>query len=61
MARILREKTGAPLIFTYHTKYDIDIERAVKIKSLAKEGINLGREITMEGLVEELCRLSLNR
>ena len=39
MARILREKTGAPLIFTYHTKYDIDIERAVKIKSLAKEGI----------------------
>ena len=39
IARILRQETGAPLIFTYHTKYDIDIERAVKIKSLAKEGI----------------------
>ena len=39
IARLLREKTGAPLIFTYHTKYDIDIERAIKIKSLAKEGI----------------------
>ena len=39
MARLLREQTGAPIILTYHTKYDIDIERAVKNKLAAKEGI----------------------
>ena len=39
IARILREQTDAPVVFTYHTKYDIDIERTVKIKPLAKEGI----------------------
>ncbi len=39
ISRILREETGAPIIFTYHTKYDIDIERAVKIKAIAQEGI----------------------
>ena len=40
IARILREETGAPVIFTYHTKYDIDIHRAVKSKLLAAEGIH---------------------
>ena len=39
MARLLREQTGAPIIFTYHTKYDIDIRRAVKLESIAREGI----------------------
>ena len=39
IARLLREECGAPVIFTYHTKYDIDIERAVKIKLAAKESI----------------------
>ena len=39
IARILRDEIDAPLIFTYHTKYDIDIERAVKIRSLAQESI----------------------
>ena len=39
MARILREETDAPVIFTYHTKYDIDIARAVKSKLAAREGI----------------------
>lgn len=39
IARILREKTDAPVIFTYHTKYDIDIERFVKGKLAAREGI----------------------
>ena len=39
IARLLREKTGAPIVFTYHTKYDIDIERAVKLRPLAQEGI----------------------
>ncbi len=39
VARILRETTGAPIIFTYHTKYDIDIERFLKVKAVAQEGI----------------------
>ncbi len=29
MARILRRETGAPIVFTYHTKFDVDIARAV--------------------------------
>lgn len=40
MARLLREDTNAPIVFTYHTKYDIDIERWVKVRSIAQEGIN---------------------
>lgn len=39
IARILREETGAPVIFTYHTKYDIDIERFTRTKLAAREGI----------------------
>ena len=29
MARILQNETGAPIVFTYHTKFDVDISRAV--------------------------------
>ncbi|NCC44201.1 MAG: glycosyltransferase [Clostridia bacterium] len=32
LGRILRAKTDAPLVFTYHTKFDIDIAKAVKAK-----------------------------
>ena len=39
IARLLREQTGAPIIFTYHTKYDIDIERFFKVKAAAREGV----------------------
>ena len=39
IARLLREETGAPIVFTYHTKYDIDIERVVKTRLAAREGI----------------------
>lgn len=39
IARILREETAAPIIFTYHTKYDIDIERFTRTKLAAREGI----------------------
>ncbi len=39
IARLLREECGAPIVFTYHTKYDIDIARAVKVKLAAKESI----------------------
>lgn len=41
MGRILRNETDAPLIFTYHTKYDIDIARAVKSERLREEAIKV--------------------
>lgn len=37
MARILRNETGAPVVFTYHTKFDVDIARAIRGKFLQKE------------------------
>lgn len=40
MARVLREKTEAPIILTYHTKFDIDIRRALPTKILADAAIN---------------------
>ena len=39
VARLMREMTGSPIIFTYHTKYDIDIRRAAKINLIADEVI----------------------
>ena len=39
VARLLREETHSPIIFTYHTKYDIDIMRNVKLKAIADESI----------------------
>jgi glycosyltransferase involved in cell wall biosynthesis len=39
MARILRRQTGAPLVFTYHTKFDVDIARAVGEGFLKQETI----------------------
>lgn len=40
IARFLREKTTAPIVFTYHTKYDIDIRRVVRAKLAAHEAIS---------------------
>lgn len=39
LARLVRERTGAPVVFTYHTKYNIDIERVLKFKPLSREVI----------------------
>lgn len=41
MARILRRETGSPVVFTYHTKFDVDIERAVGEGLLKKETIKV--------------------
>lgn len=41
IARLLREETGAPIIFTYHTKYDIDLRRTFRVKPIAEETIRL--------------------
>lgn len=39
MARVLREKTNVPIVFTYHTKFDIDIHRALKNELLSSRAI----------------------
>lgn len=39
MARVLRRDTGAPIVFTYHTKFDVDIARAVGDGFLKQETI----------------------
>lgn len=39
ISRVLRNKTDAPIVFTYHTKFDIDIAKAVKGKLIRKTTI----------------------
>ena len=39
MARILRNEMDAPIVLTYHTKYDVDLARAVKAEFLRESGI----------------------
>lgn len=41
LARTLREKTNIPIVLTYHTKFDIDIRRALPNKLLADSAIKL--------------------
>ncbi len=41
MARIVQNHTGAPIIFTYHTKFDVDIERALGDGLLKRQIIKL--------------------
>ena len=36
VARLIREQTGAPIIFTYHTKYDIDIRGVARVIILSR-------------------------
>ena len=40
-ARALRERTGVPIVFTYHTKFDIDIAHALELKLLQSAAIRL--------------------
>jgi glycosyltransferase involved in cell wall biosynthesis len=39
IGRILREETGAPLVMTYHTKYDIDIDRVIPFPPAQKTSL----------------------
>ena len=39
MARVLREKADIPIVLTYHTKFDIDIKRALPNKLMAEQAI----------------------
>ncbi|MEA5051577.1 MAG: glycosyltransferase [Oscillospiraceae bacterium] len=39
LARMVRAVTGAPIVFTYHTKFDIDIDKAFASDSLRRASI----------------------
>ena len=39
LARMLRQRLHVPLVFTYHTKFDIDIAKAVKSRLLQESAI----------------------
>lgn len=39
LARMIRDGSDAPVVFTYHTKFDIDIQRIIKSKVLQQESI----------------------
>ena len=41
LARSLRDRIHVPLVFTYHTKFDIDIANAVKSRLLREEAARL--------------------
>lgn len=41
LARTIREINGAPVVFTYHTKFDIDIAKTVPTKALQEQAIKL--------------------
>ena len=41
VARTLREQLDVPLIFTYHTKFDIDIAHAIESKTLQSAAVRL--------------------
>lgn len=41
LARALRDASNAPIIFTYHTKFDIDIARAVRSQLVQQAAIDL--------------------
>ena len=47
VARTLRERTDVPVVFTYHTKFDIEIKRLVKSEML--------QEKTIETLVKNIA------
>lgn len=40
LARIVRDTTRKPLIMTYHTKFDIDIKRAINFRLVQETAIN---------------------
>ena len=41
LARMLRETIDVPIVFTYHTKFDIDIARAIRSEHLQQAAIRL--------------------
>jgi len=39
LARVLRRYTGVPIVFTYHTKFDLDIEKRIALNPLKNASI----------------------
>lgn len=69
LARHLRDVTGAPIVITYHTKFDIDIETLIKAKAIQKSAIRLLVDnisacdrvwAVSNGAAENLCSLGYN-
>jgi len=66
LARMLRSRTGAPIVFTYHTKFDIELKKAVANNTLRRasvkfivNNINACDEVwaVSEGAGQNLCGL----
>lgn len=66
LARVLRERIDVPVVFTYHTKFDIDIANAVRGKLLQEEAARILVEnisacdevwTVSNGAGENLCKL----
>ncbi len=41
LCRVVRESRDVPLIFTYHTKFDVDIRKAVKLKLIQDAALRI--------------------
>ena len=41
LARMMRHTLDVPLVFTYHTKYDVDIANAIRSRTLQKGAVSL--------------------
>ena len=41
LARVVRRYTGSPIVFTYHTKFDLDIEKRIAFNPLKTASIKL--------------------
>ena len=41
MARVIRENGDIPMVFTYHTKFDIDLRKAVRMKLIRDTALKL--------------------
>lgn len=41
LARTLRDVNGAPVVFTYHTKFDVDIAKTISSRSLQEKAVRL--------------------
>lgn len=39
LARVLRSYTGVPIVFTYHTKFDVDIEKRIALNPIRNASI----------------------
>ena len=41
LCRVVREKRDVPLVFTYHTKFDVDVRKAVRMKMIQDAALKI--------------------